>query len=225
MIKLHVLFADANPAVRGLIVAALERDPFFVGRGCASGGAVIKTALEWRPDLVLLDAELPGLDDTGVLARLRADRRTAAMPVVLMTARASARERARLAASGAAGLIEKPFEPASLAGALRRFVPVEGLLAPARRDFLRRLNADARALAACRVSLSRRAGKAGRAALLRIGEIAHGLAGAGGTYGFAGITSESALLSDVARNGLAGRAGPREVEQALDRLLNRIKPR
>ncbi len=61
-------------------------------------------------------------------------------------------------------------------------------------------------------------------ALLRINEIAHSLAGAGGIYGFAGITCESAALSDVAESNLAGRAQPIEVERALDRLLERIEP-
>jgi hypothetical protein len=57
---------------------------------------------------------------------------------------------------------------------------------------------------------------------MRINEIAHSLAGAGGLYGFAGITCASAALSDAAENNLAGRAKPIEVERALNRLLERI---
>jgi hypothetical protein len=59
---------------------------------------------------------------------------------------------------------------------------------------------------------------------MRIYEIAHGLAGAGGIYGFAGISCESAALSDAAESRLAGRARAEDVEEALDRLLRRIKP-
>jgi uncharacterized membrane protein YjfL (UPF0719 family) len=62
-------------------------------------------------------------------------------------------------------------------------------------------------------------------ALIRINEIAHSLAGAGGIYGFAGITCASAALSDAAQNNLAGRAKPIDVERALNRLLERIEVR
>jgi hypothetical protein len=59
---------------------------------------------------------------------------------------------------------------------------------------------------------------------MRINEIAHSLAGAGGIYGFAGITCASAALSDAAERNLAGRAKPLDVERALNRLLERICP-
>jgi hypothetical protein len=84
---------------------------------------------------------------------------------------------------------------------------------------LQRLRNDADALAASRLQLTRTPSKA---AVTRIGEIAHALAGAGGIYGFAGITCASAALSAAAEKNLAGRAKPVEVERALNRLLQRI---
>jgi CheY-like chemotaxis protein len=189
MINLHVLFADDDADVREVVESSLERDPFFVVRGCASGGEALATAMEWRPDLTLLDVRMPGMDGPTVLAHLRADRRTAAIPVVFVTGRA--------------------------------FVPVEGTLAAARENFLLRLDADAFALSLCREWLSDYAPKP---VLMRIYEIAHGLAGAGGIYGFAGISCESAALSDAAESRLAGGARAEDVEEALDRLLRRIKP-
>jgi hypothetical protein len=149
-----------------------------------------------------------------VLSRLHADRRTAPIPVVFLAPERQARRREKWMALGAAGVIAKPFDPVALAAALRRFVAVEGVLAPAREDFLQRLKADASALAAYRRHLAhtRR-----QPALMRIYEIAHGLAGAGGTYGFAGITCESVALSAAAESNLAGHARPIEVERALDR--------
>jgi CheY-like chemotaxis protein len=221
MIRLHVLFADDEADVREIIAMSLRQDLFFVARGCASGGEALKTAFEWRPDLALLDVTMPEMDGPSVLARLRADKRTAAMPVVFMTGHADKNEHARLKTLGATGVISKPLDSSELAAALRRFVPLEGVLAGARREFLLRLHADASALSACRLRLSQRGCEP---ALVRINEIAHALAGAGGIYGFAGITSESAALSDLAENSLAGRAGRGDVEQALDRLLRRITP-
>jgi CheY-like chemotaxis protein len=161
------------------------------------------------------------MDGPTVLAHLRADTRTAAIPVVFVTAGARSQECADLKALGAAGVISKPFNPSDLAAELRRFVPVESSLAAARENFLLRLDADAFALSLCREWLSDYAPKP---VLVRVREIAHALAGAAGIYGFAGISCDSAALSAAAENRLAGRARGEDVEEALDRLLRRIKP-
>jgi len=221
MINLHVLFADDEPDIRRIIERSLDRDPFFVWRGCATGGEALATAIEWRPDLTLLDVAMPEMDGPTLLALLRADERTAPIPVVFVTAHTQARERERFKALGAAGVIAKPFDPMAFADELRRFVPFERTLAAAREDFLQRLAADAGALSACRAWLSR---SHSEPILMRINSIAHALAGAGGIYGFAGISCESAALSAAARGNLAGCARRIDVEQALDRLLKRIKP-
>ncbi len=221
MINLHVLFADDEPEVRDIIGAALNRDPFFVLRGCASGREALAAAIEWRPDLTLLDVVMPQMDGPEVLAQLRADKRTAPIPVVFVTGRVHARERERFAELGAAGVIAKPFDTIRLADEVRRFVPFERVLSPAREDFLRRLAADAVTLSACRALLSHAHCEP---ALTRIYAIAHALSGAGGIYGFAGITCDAAALAAVARNNLAGCASRVDVEQALDRVLKRIGP-
>lgn len=107
----------------------------------------------------------------------------------------------------------------TLAAEVRRFVAVEGVLSPAREGFMQRLKADASALSTWRRRLTQTHPEA---AVMRISEIAHSLAGAGGIYGFAGITCASAALSDAAERNLAGRAPPLDVERALNRLLERI---
>jgi two-component system, OmpR family, response regulator len=219
MVKLHVLFADDDDDIREIFALSLRRDAFFVLRGCTSGGEALKNARDWRPDLVLLDVKMPGMDGPTVLARLRADKHTAAIPVVFVTASTQPRECARLKSLGAAGVIKKPFDPVELAAQLRRFVPFEGVLATARDNFLLRLDADACALSTCRRWLSQNAQDA---VLTRIGEIAHTLAGAAGIYGFAGITREAAELSEMAENCLAGSAATCELLEVLDRLIDRI---
>jgi hypothetical protein len=171
--------------------------------------------------LTLLDVRMPGMDGPTVLARLRAERHTSAIPVVFLTACLGTQECAHLKALGAAGVIGKPFDPNGLAAELRRFVPLESALAAARESFLLRLKADAFALSLCREWLSDYTPKA---VLMQISEIAHAVAGAGGIYGFAGIGCESAALSEAAQNRLAGRTRGADVEQALDRLLQRIGP-
>jgi CheY-like chemotaxis protein len=219
MIHLHILVVDDETDARQSVEAALERDPFFSVRDCASGAEALSAAVAWRPDLILLDVVMPDMDGPSVLKRLRADKRTAPIPVVFLTGRREARAAARLKALGAAGVITKPFDPLTLAAAVRRVVPAEGVLAPAREGFLQRLRADANKLSAWRMSLAQTPSDT---AVIRINEIAHALAGAGGIFGFAGITCASAALSAAAESNLAGRAKPIEVERALNRLLERI---
>jgi len=221
MIHLHVLVVDDDTLTRQTVEAALARDPFFIVRDCACGAEALTAAVAWRPDLILLDVAMPDMSGTAVLERLRADRRTAPIQVVFLTFSANPSERERLLAHGASGVIAKPFDAATLATEVRRFVAAEGVLSPAREGFLRRLRADAHALSDCRVRLTQHQPET---AVQRIGQIAHSLAGVGGTFGFAGISCASAALSAVAENTLAGRAKPIEVERALSRLLERIAP-
>jgi CheY-like chemotaxis protein len=111
---------------------------------------------------------------------LRADRRTAPIPVVFCMARGEGREHQRLRALGAAGVIAKPFDAMRLAAEVRRIVAVEGVLSPVRECFLQRLEADAGVLSARRQRWTQRHSKT---TLTRIREIAHSLADAGGIYG------------------------------------------
>lgn len=219
MLNLRVLVVDEETHSRQGIQASLSCDPFFILHSCASGSQALSTAIEWRPDLILLNDTVPGMDALAVLTQVRSDKRADPISIVLLTERT--REWERCKALGAAGVIAKPLDPAALSGALKRFVPVEGSLAVLRDAFLKRLAADARALSACRATLAR---SYAEPAMRRINAIAHALAGAGGIYGFAGITCESAALAAAAEQNLTGATHYVDVERALDRLLMRISP-
>jgi len=79
-----------------------------------------------RPDLVLMDVQLPGIDGVEALGRLRADEATARIPVVALTALAMKDDRERFLAAGFDGYLEKPVSVPALAG------QVEALIAGAR---------------------------------------------------------------------------------------------
>src|SRR3984885_13972671 len=102
MIHLHLLLVDDETDTRQTVEASLELDPFFTVRDCASGAEALTAAVAWRPDLILLDVMMPDLDGPMVLARLRADKRTAPIPVVFFTARADPSARERLLSLGGA---------------------------------------------------------------------------------------------------------------------------
>jgi two-component system cell cycle response regulator DivK len=72
--------------------------------------AGVRLALEHRPDLVLMDIQLPDIDGIQALGRMRADPAGAAIPVVAFTASVTAAERSRVAAAGFAAFISKPID-------------------------------------------------------------------------------------------------------------------
>jgi CheY-like chemotaxis protein len=68
---------------------------------------------------------MPGMDGPQTLTHLRENKGTANIPVVFMTARAQNREVEHFLSLGAAGVIPKPFDPMTLATALRAYLPAE----------------------------------------------------------------------------------------------------
>jgi len=84
----------------------------------ASGASGLEVARAAAPDVILVDVMMPELDGYEVCRRLKADPATAAVPVVLLTARRDLDQR-RLAEAGAAGVVSKPFQPEDLARQVR----------------------------------------------------------------------------------------------------------
>ena len=91
----------------------------FTTLEAGTADAAVEVACRERPDLVLMDIQLPGADGTSALHRLRADERTTAIPVVAVTAFAMKGDRERLLAEGFDDYIAKPIDVASFADRLR----------------------------------------------------------------------------------------------------------
>ncbi len=79
-----------------------------------TGQEALRLAAEHRPDLILMDIQLPGIDGVAALERLRADPRTAAIPVVALTAFAMKDDRRRLLGAGFDGYLVKPINEREL---------------------------------------------------------------------------------------------------------------
>jgi CheY-like chemotaxis protein len=88
----------------------------------ASGEEGLERASAERPDAVLLDLVMPGLDGVAVAAHLARSPATRDIPVVMLTAADGAGDRERLGRLSVAGVIHKPFELAALPGQLALLV-------------------------------------------------------------------------------------------------------
>jgi two-component system cell cycle response regulator DivK len=85
-----------------------------------TGGRAVESAIEHRPDLVLMDIQLPDIGGVEALARLRTDERTAAIPVLALTAQAMDGDRERFLAAGFDGYLSKPVDIVELVGAVKQ---------------------------------------------------------------------------------------------------------
>jgi two-component system, cell cycle response regulator DivK len=86
-----------------------------------SGEEALSIATERAPSLVLMDVELPGIDGVEALERLRRDERTAAIPVLAVTAQAMHGDRERFLESGFDGYLSKPVDLAMLTDLVRQY--------------------------------------------------------------------------------------------------------
>lgn len=108
----RVLLADDNADMRGY-VARLLRQRYHV-TAVTDGAEALESALEHPPDLVLSDVMMPELDGIELTRALRRDPRTAAIPVLLLSARADETGRLDGIAAGADGYLSKPFSAREL---------------------------------------------------------------------------------------------------------------
>ncbi len=85
--RVRVLCVEDDREMIELIRLILEQQDYEV-LGCTSGGQALAAAQESLPDLILLDLMMPGMDGWEVYRRLKGDARLAAIPVIVVTAKA-----------------------------------------------------------------------------------------------------------------------------------------
>lgn len=112
---MRLLIIEDEEHIREIAQVSLEIFGGWEVLAAGGGEAGLQLALDEQPDAILLDVMMPDLDGPATLARLRADPRTAGIPVVFLTAKAQAADRRQLAELGAAAVLEKPFDPTTLA--------------------------------------------------------------------------------------------------------------
>lgn len=124
-----ILLVDDERDTRTVARLALRGFGGFTVVEASSGPEALDAIRRDRPDAVVLDVMMPGMDGPEVLAAVRQDASTAALPVIFLTAKAMPDEIARLRELGAVAIFTKPFEPEEFALAVRQAL-TSGAAAP-----------------------------------------------------------------------------------------------
>jgi two-component system OmpR family response regulator len=109
-----ILYVDDEPDIREVVELSIRLVSNLQVVTCESGKQALGVLPDVRPDLVLLDVMMPGLDGPGTLKAMRADPALEHIPVVFMTAKAMPQEVAKFRELGAVSVIAKPFDPMTL---------------------------------------------------------------------------------------------------------------
>lgn len=116
-----VLLIDDDPLIADVVTALLNNAGYIVG--CLDDGHRALEVIEFkRPAAVLLDCAMPLLPGVEVLRRVRASRTCFDVPVLMLTARASATDREIALRAGASDYMAKPFDPDQLAATVDALV-------------------------------------------------------------------------------------------------------
>jgi cyclic di-GMP phosphodiesterase len=113
-----VLVAEDDAANRALLARLLDRAGYR-SIAVSDGRDAMRAVMEEDPDLVLLDIGLPGMSGLDVCRRLRADTRTIALPIILVTGQVSSRDVVAGLDAGADDFVRKPYDEAELMARIR----------------------------------------------------------------------------------------------------------
>jgi CheY-like chemotaxis protein len=108
-----ILVIDDNEDVRSIVTTVLRNFGFAV-REASSGESGIRMVLEEKPDLIISDVRMPGMDGHHLLSAIRELQSTAAIPFIMMTGSGSRDDFRRGMVSGADDYLQKPFTPDEL---------------------------------------------------------------------------------------------------------------
>ena len=110
----RILYVEDEPDIQAVARMALEAVGGFTLQVCSSGEEALQTAVEFAPDLLLLDVMMPGMDGPTTLQELRNLPDLANTPAVFMTAKVQLQEIEQFKSFGALDVIPKPFDPMTL---------------------------------------------------------------------------------------------------------------
>ena len=126
----NILVVDDEADIAELVCVNLEKNGFKTRR-CPDGEQAMQALEDRLPDLVVLDVMMPGIDGLEVCRRIRARERTAALPVLMLTARAEEMDKVLGLEMGADDYLAKPFSPREMVARVRALLRRSGPQSPA----------------------------------------------------------------------------------------------
>lgn len=117
-----VLYVEDNEYNLKIVRQLLARTSYRLIEA-VDGQLGVETALRELPDLILMDIQLPKLSGLDATRRLRADPKTAAIPIIVITSFALSGDDQKAKDAGASAYLAKPYSPRELLQMIRKFVP------------------------------------------------------------------------------------------------------
>jgi two-component system, OmpR family, response regulator len=230
-----VLFVDDDPGICAVVQATLCSVAGLDVHTAGSGEQAIDLSYEFRPDLVLMDVMMPGLDGPSTLRLMREHALLADIPVIFLTANVLPSEVAHLLQLGAIGVIGKPFDPLKLcddlfalwinADAARGTKGIRAGQSQVRaqvgsltHSFLERTGNDV----VCLRAIIERARHGDLSVLEEAERVAHSIHGAGAMFGFPEVSAVAGAIERLVEGITASTAAigstgePAVLQQLLD---------
>ena len=116
-----ILLIDDEPEFAEMVKIRLEANGYQIDLAADGATGIAKVAAD-RPQLILLDVMMPGLDGFAVLRRLREDAATRALPIIMLTARGEFKSITEAQALGATDYLIKPVDTNELLKLITRYI-------------------------------------------------------------------------------------------------------
>jgi CheY-like chemotaxis protein len=233
-----ILCVDDDPDICEVVQATLCLVAGLDVHTAGSGEQAIDLAYEFRPDLILMDVMMPGLDGPATLKRIRNSALINEIPLVFLTAKVLPDEIAHFLHLGAIGVIRKPFDPIKLGGELlalweRRDCareagagqnapsPMQTKIDSLAEGFLQRTKADAVRL----TEMFERVRAGDWSTLKDVERIAHSINGTGAMFGFPQLSAAGEAIEEVAGEVMANHSASRSATDPAMRQLLRCTER